>query len=304
METTPTPPRRSLPATIFISPSEPRLRAGWRLFLHTLLLIVLGFCLVLTVLLPMQSFGEDLTGISFAGELAQLIAITLATYLARRFLDRRSFASLGFKLDRYALYDILAGIVITFFMMGFIFLLEWSLGWVHFESFAWEKESALAVLLSTLPWFGTFILVGWQEELFSRGYHLQNLADGLNMTWGVILSSSVFGLLHLGNPNATWVSAVGIFCAGVFLAYGYLATRQLWLPIGLHIGWNFFEGVVFGFPVSGLDTYRLINHTVSGPGLWTGGAFGPEAGLVALPGLVLGAMLIYIYTRPELRPKL
>jgi hypothetical protein len=109
--------------------------------------------------------------------------------------------------------------------------------------------------------------------------------------------------LHLGNPNATWVSAAGIFLAGLFLAYGYLTTKQLWLPIGLHIGWNFFEGVVFGFPVSGLDIYRLMRTTISGPDLWTGGAFGPEAGLVLLPGLLLGAALIFAYSRFIRTPK-
>jgi hypothetical protein len=113
----------------------------------------------------------------------------------------------------------------------------------------------------------------------------------------VVLSSAIFGVLHLGNPNSSWVSAVGILFAGLFLAFGYLTTKQLWLSIGLHIGWNFFEGVVFGFPVSGLDIYRLTRITVQGPELWTGGAFGPEAGLIVLPGMLLGGVLIFVYAR-------
>jgi hypothetical protein len=113
----------------------------------------------------------------------------------------------------------------------------------------------------------------------------------------VVISSAIFGGLHLGNPNAIWVGAAGIFLAGVFLAYGYLRTRQLWLPIGLHIGWNFFEGVVFGFPVSGSESYALIRTSVDGPMLWTGGLFGPEAGLVVIPALLLGAVMVYAYTR-------
>jgi hypothetical protein len=133
--------------------------------------------------------------------------------------------------------------------------------------------------------------------LLSRGYHLQTIASGLNLFWGVVISSAVFGLLHLGNPNATWVSAAGIFFAGLYLAYGYIRTKQLWLSIGLHIGWNFFEGVVFGFPVSGLDIYALTRIKVHGPEIWTGGAFGPEAGLIVLPSLILGGFLIYLYTR-------
>jgi hypothetical protein len=65
----------------------------------------------------------------------------------------------------------------------------------------------------------------------------------------------------------------------------------------LHIGWNFFEGVVFGFPVSGLDIYALTRIQVTGPVLWTGGAFGPEAGLILLPSLIVGSVLIYWFTR-------
>ena len=84
------------------------------------------------------------------------------------------------------------------------------------------------------------------------------------------------------------------------MAYGYLRTRQLWLPIGIHIGWNFFEGVVFGFPVSGMGNYRLLRITVTGPELWTGGAFGPEAGLVLIPALLLGTLMIYVFTHRRL----
>jgi membrane protease YdiL (CAAX protease family) len=87
----------------------------------------------------------------------------------------------------------------------------------------------------------------------------------------------------------------------LFLALPYLLTRQLWLSIGLHIGWNFFEGVVFGFQVSGLDTFRLLRHTVSGPELWTGGVFGPEAGLLVIPAIILGSLLVVAYTKSGVR---
>jgi membrane protease YdiL (CAAX protease family) len=181
--------------------------------------------------------------------------------------------------------------------MGLIYLAELAAGWLTFEKFAWQEESAATVMMGVLKFLTVFVFVGWNEELLSRGYHLQTLASGTNLFWGVVISSGVFGLAHLGNPNATWVSAAGIFFAGLFLAYGYLRTGLLWLSIGLHIGWNFFEGVVFGFPVSGLDIYRLIRHQIQGPEIWTGGAFGPEAGLIVLPALAIGFGLIYLYTQ-------
>ena len=282
---------------IFISPNESRLRAGWRLLLQILIIVPIGLIAdaVFKTLLPFWRGGM------LQDQLISLIAMTLSVYLARRFLDKRSFGSLGFKLSKKMWRDLLAGIAITFILMGFIYLVEFSFGWLKFESFAWDTDSVSNVTLNLVGVFFVFVLVGWNEELFSRGYQLQNLADGLNLIWAVILSSAFFGFLHLGNPNATWVSVAGIFFAGLFLAYGYIRTGQLWLSIGLHIGWNFFEGAIFGFPVSGLDIYPLTNITVTGPELWTGGAFGPEAGLVVLPALALGAGLIYWYGGREVR---
>ena len=263
--------------------------------IQTILLVILGIVIGI-VLSPHYFLGLSVNSLLFQQGL-QILVVTGSIFLARRLLDRRSIVSLGLKWNTTALVDVLIGILITFFMMGAIFLIQLGAGWLTFEGFAWQFETTQNVLSGVLSMLGVFLLVGWSEELLARGYHLQTLASGMNLFWGVILSSAIFGLLHLGNPNATWISAAGIFLAGLFLAYGYFTTRQLWLSIGLHFGWNFFEGVGFGFPVSGLDIYRLTRITVHGPEIWTGGPFGPEAGLVVLPGLVLGAALIYLYTR-------
>lgn len=293
--------KRSFLVTIFQSPDEPRLRAGWRLLVQTILLFMLFICAGVPLGL-LAVFTEIELSDSLSLGLNQVIgifAITSSIFLARRFLDKRSIGSLGLKLNKWAPLDILAGVAITFFMMGTIYLIEVSAGWLTFEGFAWQNDSLLTVFGGTLGMLVVFILVGWNEELLSRGYHLQTLTSGLNIYWAVLISSAIFGILHLGNPNADakFFVAGGIFIAGVFLAYGYLATKELWLPIGLHIGWNFFEGVVFGFPVSGLDIYRLTHISVNGPDLWTGGPFGPEAGLVLIPGILVGTALVYGYSR-------
>jgi uncharacterized protein len=286
---------RSILASLFLSPDEPRLRAGWRLLLHTFLLFLFGIIFVIVFGFFSQFFDGSIA--SIWNQLINFLVITVSVYVARVWLDKRSFESLGLKVDHQTIPDFLMGIVITFVQMGFIYVVMFTLGWLTFEGFAWEFDPIHVVIGGVLTFFVIFIFVGWNEELLSRGYHLQTIASGLNLFWGVIISSAVFGLLHIANPNATWVSAVGIFLAGIYLAYGYSRTKQLWLPIGLHIGWNFFEGVVFGFPVSGLtDIYKLIRIQVHGPELWTGGAFGPEAGLIVLPSLILGAFLIYLYT--------
>jgi membrane protease YdiL (CAAX protease family) len=284
-------PDRSFLDRIFLSPDEPRLRAGWRLLIQTVLLFVFG-----AVISIAAGFLGQLDGSLLWAQILNFMIVTGSVYVARRWLDKRSFESLGLKLDGQTLPDILTGIAITFVQIGFIYILMLGLGWLTFEGFAWEFDPINVVIGGVVTFFITFIIAGWNEELLSRGYHLQTIASGLNLSWGVIISSAVFGLLHIFNPNATWVSALGIFFAGVYFAYAYIRTRQLWLSIGLHIGWNFFEGVVFGFPVSGLDMYALTRIKVEGPEIWTGGAFGPEAGLIVLPSLILGGFLIYFYT--------
>jgi membrane protease YdiL (CAAX protease family) len=156
------------------------------------------------------------------------------------------------------------------------------------------------MLLSLAGWLLVYVAVAIQEETLFRGYYLQNLRDGLGMGWALLISSAIFGVAHLSNPEASPAAVLGILGAGLFLALGWLRTRQLWLPIGLHLGWNFFQGPVFGFPVSGTGSFRLIQQTVQGPIVLTGGPFGPEAGLVVFLGLFVGVILVLTYTRGRL----
>jgi membrane protease YdiL (CAAX protease family) len=274
------------------------------LLLQTILTFLIGLIIGIPIFLISLAFPNVINSL-LVGQVSQIVVITASVFIARLLFDRRSIASLGLKLNLWAFKDLLVGILITLPMMGLIYVILWAAGWLTFESFAWQTDSISTVLLEILITFVVFTFVGWNEELLSRGYHLQTLESGLNTFWAVLLSSAVFGVMHLGNPNAEskWFVTIGILLAGIFLAYGYLRTRQLWLPIGLHIGWNFFEGAVFGFPVSGLSTYRLTRVSIDGPKLWTGGSFGPEAGLVLIPGLILGFALIYIYTRGRLEAK-
>ncbi|NIM92926.1 MAG: CPBP family intramembrane metalloprotease [Anaerolineales bacterium] len=296
---------RSAIEKLFICRDETRLRAGWRLLIHgflTLFFIMFFGAIVASFLLilvgpdsPLITEGDRLVSL-----LISLPAFTLSTYIARRFIDRRTFRSLGFELDRRAVPDLIVGFLIAAFMIMSIFILEWAMGYVEITGFAWETASSTEVLLLLLGNLVIFFAAAYQEELLSRGYQLQNLVEGLNLPWGLILSSIMFALLHLLNPFTSAISIIGLILAGLFLAFGWIRTHQLWLPIGLHSGWNFFEGTVFGFRVSGVDTPSLIQITTSGPELITGGPFGPEAGLVALLAMILGAILVWLYTQNRL----
>lgn len=237
------------------------------------------------------------TTTSIVGRLIDFFVVTGAIFITRRLADKRSFTSLGFRINKQAGFDLLIGIAIPFILFLIIYIIEFSLGWLRFDSFAWQTDSPALVISQTTKYFVGFIFVAWNEELVYRGYIMQSLASGLNLTLGILISSIYFGIEHLSNPNSNGMAVAGIFLAGLFLAYAYIRTGQLWLSIGLHLGWNFFQSAVFGFPVSGYDRPGLFHITVSGPEFWTGGAFGPEAGFIMLPITLLGAALVHLYTK-------
>jgi len=233
-------------------------------------------------------------------------ALTMSIWLAGRLLDRRLFADFGFHLDRDWWIDFTFGLALGAGLMLIIFLGELGAGWVTVTGTFVTRNPDAGFFSALLIPLVTFLAVGFYEELFSRGYHLHNLAEGL--TWNIIsprgaiviatlLSSAVFGVLHASNPNASLFSTLNIGFAGVLLAVGYLLTSELAIPIALHITWNFFQGNVFGFPVSGTDfrSATFITIDQGGPDLWTGGAFGPEAGLVGLGAMALGILLTVLW---------
>jgi membrane protease YdiL (CAAX protease family) len=144
-----------------------------------------------------------------------------------------------------------------------------------------------------------FLLVAVFEEVTFRGLLFRIVENGLG-SWGALIVSAIFfGGAHLGNPGATLGSSIAIALeAGVLLGAIYMATRSLWMVIGVHWAWNYFEGPVFGTQVSGNDIPSLLHSVTDGPVLWTGGAFGPEAGLFAvIAGGIVGAIFIWMAIR-------
>ena len=145
----------------------------------------------------------------------------------------------------------------------------------------------------------TAIGTAFIEEIVFRGI-LFRIVEGALGTWiSLAVSSAMFGLLHLVNPHATLQGAVAIvFEAGVMLAAAYVLTRRLWLPIGIHAGWNFTQGGIFGVSVSGQPSGGLLDGTLSGPEWLSGGSFGAEASIVAVVlGIALGTTLLVMAWR-------
>jgi membrane protease YdiL (CAAX protease family) len=127
------------------------------------------------------------------------------------------------------------------------------------------------------------IVPAFMEELLFRGILFRWIEEFGGSWVALVITSALFGLAHILNPNATWFSSFAIAIeAGVLLGAAYMLTRNLWMPMGLHAAWNFTQGEIFDVPVSGLDQQGLVNARLSGPELLSGGSFGLEASVIAL----------------------
>ncbi len=301
---------------LFWSTREQRLRAGWRILLYTVAWLYAPAIAARLVgdwlALPLISAFPTVAGLAPASAVVilKLLVVLICTVVAAQLLDRRSLRDFGLWLSPSWWLDFGFGLLLGAVLMAFIFFVQWWMGWIEIVDTFHVGLSGIGFGSAILGALLLFVVVGITEELLARGYHLRNMAEGLHLpalgigprgalglAW--FLSSSLFSLLHIFNPNTTWYSIGGLMVAGIFLGLGYVLTGSLAIPIALHITWNFFQGNIFGFPVSGntFDGATLFQIRQGGPILWTGGAFGPEAGLLGMSAIALGYLLTVLWVR-------
>jgi membrane protease YdiL (CAAX protease family) len=181
---------------------------------------------------------------------------------------------MGLRLDRRAWVDLGAGIAIGGLVMGGIFAVEWAWGALHVDGVRLPDRSLVT-------WLLVLAFLAFWEEFFFRSLMLSGLVVLVRRRWlAVMVMAAFFGLAHASNPNASALSVLGNALGGLMYAVAFLGRGRIWLPAGLHFAWNFFQGPVLGFPVSGLDMGGLVQQSPVGSDLLTGGSYGPEAGLV------------------------
>jgi len=218
--------------------------------------------------------------ILFYGGLVAFVLGLSAAYLCG--LEGRSYRMLGLAFDGAWLRQASAGAAWGAGVISFTTLLLVGARAADIPAVA---RGPLAHLLSLVAFL---LLAAAFEELVFRGYGFQCIAEGFTPAAAAVLSSVLFGLAHYGNPQATLLSTLNTALAGVLLAIVRVRTGALWMPIGLHFGWNLFLGPVFSFPVSGYR-FGAAPLSASAPGLvwFSGGGYGPEGGAALTAVLIL-----------------
>lgn len=207
--------------------------------------------------------------------------ISLLVFFRVTVIEKRSFSSIGFNknnwLKKYSL-----GFLIGLAMMSIIVLILLPFGYITIEKNPIQPVGVSAIASVLVILFG-WIIQGATEEIVTRGWLLNVLSTKYNIGVGLLISSTLFGLMHLTNPNVNYIAVINIILVGLFYGLYVIKTNDLWAVCGMHSAWNFAQGNIFGFKVSGLDVSigSLIDLNLVGSDFVTGGIFGPEAGITA-----------------------
>ena len=274
--------------------SQYEMRSGWKFLAYSILLVFLFWAAGNSIgmfavwLDPSVAFlsQED---VRFLGlnAIVLFVPAILALLAMARFVDRVPVSVFGVTAHSGCLRDLGVGVAIAAAMLALTLAGAFVFGTARVE---WNASgSAIPTIGLTLA---VLALGALNEELVFRGYPFQVFLKGIGRWGAMLLISSIFGLLHIGNEGATTVSTLNTILAGVLLCLAYLRTRSLWLPYGIHIGWNAGLAVVLGYPVSGIDTVSILKTTVSGPAVLLGGSYGPEDGLLATVIFLAGAIAV------------
>jgi len=257
------------PSTDDVLPSMPRRRLpGWA---RTTLVVAVMLVAMLVVNALASTLTNPVAALLLGPALAAAVLL-LHRWVGRRLEHREMMELAPDGAPRHLLLGAAIGAALGAASVGLLILLG------AYRITGWGSVgAALAVL-------GVMCAVAVSEEVAFRGVVLRLL----ERRWGAPValggSALLFGLVHLLNPGATLLGALAIAVeAGLLLGAAYLATGALWMPIGVHLGWNTMISGVLGATTSGSEAREaLVTATTSGPGWLSGGGFGPEASLVSV----------------------
>ena len=220
---------------------------------------------------------------------SQLAGVLFTVWIFQKFVNRESFTSIGLRFEGYKndLYKgLLAGAGLI--SIGFITLIIFNLISVDLTYFSAYDQVFYLIL---------FAVVSLNEEIAIRGYILQNLSRSFNKYIALAISSLVFMTMHLGNPNIDILPILNLFLAGIFLGVYSIHKNNLWFPIGAHFTWNYLQGPIYGFEVSGNKINSLFEQELKGNDILTGGNFGYEGSIILTVFLIAGIYLMDRYFR-------
>lgn len=239
--------------------------------------------------------NSDNINILMTLQVFSLCGTLLVTWLFTHYIDRRPFSDIGTRIQG-RLKDAISGFLWGTGLIFTGFIMLWTVGAIEVIGFSFDPAAAIYLLV-------LFLVVSLNEEISMRGYVLGTMLDTrLRPFWSLTISAMLFGLLHALNPNVSSFSIFNIILAGYLLGIYYCYCRNLWFPIMLHWAWNYAQGPVFGFKVSGINIDSMVTQQNIGNTWLTGGNFGFEGSLLSSILMVIATIILYYTYRPNNLP--
>ena len=271
-------------------------RSGWAIVLSLVIMYVSQIAAALVQMVIMiVMYGMDeypywtvSVGVSSTMTIIVYLFEIAAAMLLFYLIYKRPIRQMGFGKINW-MKQLLLGGLYGLALMAIIVLILVLTG----NAYITDVDFGRIITLEFIMGFLVYVCVGFYEEILCRGFMMTALKSTRNKWVIILLPSVIFGLLHMLNPNVTVFSIVNIVLVGIIFSYLMIKTGRIWASIGFHITWNFFQGNVFGIPVSGTEDFSLMETVFTGNTWITGGAFGAEGGAVCT--LVLAAFLLFIH---------
>lgn len=245
----------------------------------------------------MNNLDNINTGLGYSLNLLQCVLIIFFIVLYWNIFDKRPVRDMGLINIKKGYKDLIHGLLFGALSLLIVFAILLLSGNIALARPLSEPNFNISLITGLI----LFIFVGINEEMFVRGYCISVLKESSKTSFVIIISSIIFSLLHSFNPGMNVLSYINLFLFGILTAYMTIKSKNLWLAIGYHITWNYFEGNICGFLVSGLDTGSLYSLEPVNPNILNGGSFGPEGGLVVTLILLLSYLYIWKVYKPSVK---
>ena len=245
------------------------------IIMYTVLVAVLG--LFIYLIFKINPFVDNNPSLSqsLLSAFTNFIAAIFVVHVFRKYVDSKIIRVMylnirKFKEDTFLGFITGGGIIIVGFFISYL------VGNIDVKL---TTTSCLNCILNLI----IFLIIAFSEELIFRGYILNKLIEVMSKYWALVISAFIFAFLHIFNPNFSIISFLNIFLAGILLGLLFIRSKSLWAPIIQHFSWNYFQGPIFGYKISGIQTSdTLFVSTINSNNLINGGNFGFEGTLLCL----------------------
>ncbi|MBP0726322.1 CPBP family intramembrane metalloprotease [Bacillus sp. RG28] len=289
--------------TIVFKNKDGQVRSFWKIglafILMSMLLGVFLFPLYAQMALkntPMEELLNNPLN-NLYGMFVQCLSVVITVLICLK-LEKKSWESVGITHIKSQWKNLLMGLLLGAISILFITLILVVTNQITLTSVKITSN----LLINTGIFLLGFIFVAINEELFFRGYVVSTLLQTRSFPIAYIVSSIFFGLMHTSNPNVHILGIINVMLIGFLFAYMFIQTKSLWMSMGYHLTWNFFQGNIIGYNVSG-TTGSGFFRIKSEDNFWTGGSFGVEASVWTTVFIIVGFIVTKVYTNRSSQAK-